>query len=102
MSPLASTSTTAVAVVIVDPDADNLAMYETFFESMGWEVSPVDNASAALARLGVAPRPLAVIFDFWLRDMTALAFCQAIGALTGDGPPVATHCRDRLHSFPRR
>lgn len=89
MSLLAPTSsTTSVALVIVDPDADSLAMYETFFESIRWDVSTVDTASAALARLGVAPRPRAVIFDFWLPDMTAVAFCQAIGALTGDGPPL--------------
>jgi DNA-binding NtrC family response regulator len=73
-------------VVVVEPHADNRAMYEMFLELSGVEASAFDTASGALEHLRVAPRPHAVVFDVVLPDMTALAFCKAMDAINGDGP----------------
>jgi DNA-binding NtrC family response regulator len=75
-------------VVIVDPDPDNRELYQTFLELFGWDVSPFETASAALARLCVPPGHSPSIFEVVLPDMTALAFCEAIDAVVGDGPPL--------------
>lgn len=83
----ASATSAAATVVVVEPHADNRAMYQTFLELAGWDASLFENANAALVRLHCEPRPQAVAFDFLLPDMTAVAFCGAIDALLGDKNP---------------
>jgi response regulator RpfG family c-di-GMP phosphodiesterase len=84
--PSASSTPAVIPVVVVEPHGDNRAMYKMFLELSGVETSAFDTAAAALEYLRIAPRPQAVVFDFVLPDMTALAFCNAMDAISGDGP----------------
>jgi CheY-like chemotaxis protein len=74
--------------VVVDPHPDSRSMYQTFLDANGFDTWSVETATAALARLGVAPRPHVVVFDAVLPDMNAPAFCEAMDELLGDGPLV--------------
>jgi CheY-like chemotaxis protein len=85
---MSSASSTSGVITVVEPHADNRAMYQTFLELKGWDTSSVETARDALARLRIDPRPHAVIFDVVLPDMNPLAFCEAMETLVGEGPAV--------------
>lgn len=86
--PSAAATSAVTTVVVVEPHADNRAMYQMFLELKGWDASPFENASAALVHLRRGPRPHAVVFDVVLPDMSAVAFCEAMDALIGDNGPA--------------